>query len=178
MPDPMYGIQDDGLALTSGPDDGYRGISRWPLMKVISGGQTGADQAGLRAAKALGYMTGGWVPRGWRTDDGPAPWLGTEYGCCTDESNSYRPRTRRNVYHSTGTILFGHAASPGSALTCAFCQQYGKPLALADGWDATAIRAWVIRHQIETLNVAGNRERTNQGIGARVEAILRDALGR
>jgi hypothetical protein len=42
---------------------------------VITGGHTGADQAGLRAARACGIPTGGWVPRGWLTEAGPAPWL-------------------------------------------------------------------------------------------------------
>jgi Circularly permutated YpsA SLOG family len=37
------------------------------LKKIISGGQTGADQAGLRTAKRLGIETGGWMPQGWRT---------------------------------------------------------------------------------------------------------------
>ena len=31
------------------------------LERVISGGQTGADQAGLRAARACGIPTGGWL---------------------------------------------------------------------------------------------------------------------
>ena len=30
---------------------------------VISGGQTGVDQAGWRAAKACGIRTGGWMPK-------------------------------------------------------------------------------------------------------------------
>jgi Circularly permutated YpsA SLOG family len=32
------------------------------LDKVISGGQTGAAQAGWRAARAVGIATGGWMP--------------------------------------------------------------------------------------------------------------------
>ena len=39
------------------------------------GGQTGADQGGLRAARACGIPTGGWAPRGWQTEDGPCPAL-------------------------------------------------------------------------------------------------------
>jgi hypothetical protein len=58
--------------------------SRGPIRaeKVISGGQTGADQGGLRAAKAAGIPTGGWAPRGWLVEsphghrDIAAPWLG------------------------------------------------------------------------------------------------------
>ena len=49
------------------------------LRKVVSGGQTGADQAGLRAARAAGIETGGWAPKGWETEEGPAPWL-SDYG--------------------------------------------------------------------------------------------------
>lgn len=45
------------------------------LTKVISGGQTGVDQAALRAAKAARIPTGGYAPKGWLTEDGPAPWL-------------------------------------------------------------------------------------------------------
>ena len=46
------------------------------LEPVISGGQTGADQAGLRAAQACGIPTGDQAPRGWLTEAGPAPRAG------------------------------------------------------------------------------------------------------
>jgi len=45
------------------------------LACVVSGGQTGVDQAALRAARASGIATGGWAPKGWATEAGPAPWL-------------------------------------------------------------------------------------------------------
>jgi len=44
------------------------------IERVINGGQTGVDQAGLRAARA-GIPTGGWPPQGWLTEAGAAPWL-------------------------------------------------------------------------------------------------------
>lgn len=44
-----------------------------PLRWIISGGQTGADQGGLDAGKALGLKTGGLMPKGWRTEAGPRP---------------------------------------------------------------------------------------------------------
>ncbi|MFO7971456.1 MAG: putative molybdenum carrier protein [Desulfobacterales bacterium] len=34
------------------------------LTKIISGGQTGADQAALDAAIELGIPHGGWIPKG------------------------------------------------------------------------------------------------------------------
>jgi Circularly permutated YpsA SLOG family len=43
---------------------------------VISGGQTGADQAGWRAAQACDIPTGGWMPLHFMTENGPDGSLG------------------------------------------------------------------------------------------------------
>ena len=43
--------------------------------KVVTGGQAGADQGALRAARAAGIATGGYALAGWVTEAGPAPWL-------------------------------------------------------------------------------------------------------
>ena len=43
------------------------------IEKIISGGQTGADQAALDAAIKLGIPHGGWMPIGRMTEDGPLP---------------------------------------------------------------------------------------------------------
>ena len=53
------------------------------LDKVISGGQTGADQAGWRAARAVGIPTGGWMPLGFLTEDSPRPEFADLYGAHT-----------------------------------------------------------------------------------------------
>ena len=50
------------------------------LGKVITGGRTGADQAGWRAACAHGIITGGAMPKGDRTEDGPRPEFAELYG--------------------------------------------------------------------------------------------------
>ena len=50
------------------------------LEKIISGGQSGADRAGWRAAKAFGVSSGGWMPRGILTDDGPHPEFADQFG--------------------------------------------------------------------------------------------------
>ena len=39
-------------------------------LKIVSGGQTGADRGGLEAAIHLGLDWGGWAPKGWRAEDG------------------------------------------------------------------------------------------------------------
>ena len=48
--------------------------------RVTSGGQTGADQAGLAVAKRLGIPTGGCMRNGWLTEDGPFPDVAAAYG--------------------------------------------------------------------------------------------------
>jgi ribosomal protein L33 len=40
------------------------------LKKIISGGQTGADQAALDVAINLGIPHGGWIPKGRKTEKG------------------------------------------------------------------------------------------------------------
>lgn len=67
-----------------------RGIEKRLLLeKVISGGQTGADQAGLKAAKKCGIPTGGFIPPRFVTSNGPSPWLGEEYGLVEIEPGSF-----------------------------------------------------------------------------------------
>ena len=50
------------------------------VRKCISGGQTGADFAGLEAARICGILTVGTAPKGFRTLDGSNPDLGSVYG--------------------------------------------------------------------------------------------------
>ncbi len=42
-------------------------------LKIVSGGQTGVDQGALEAALDLGLVWGGWVPKGWRAENGTVP---------------------------------------------------------------------------------------------------------
>src|ERR1035437_7913985 len=99
------------------------------VKRVISGGQTGADQAGLAAAQSLGIDTGGCAPWNWMTDDGPAEGLLVAYGLMPGpkDSSIYRKRTEANVRDSDGTVLFGKLSSPGSRLTHTYCMQYMRP---------------------------------------------------
>ena len=43
------------------------------IRKVISGGQTGVDRAGLDAAVNAGIPIGGYCPKGRRAEDGVIP---------------------------------------------------------------------------------------------------------
>ena len=80
-------------------------MAGWKLRSVISGGQSGADQAGISAAKFLEYQTGGRCPKGWLTENGAEPWL-REFGLLETSSPGYSSRTYANVLGSDGTVIF------------------------------------------------------------------------
>lgn len=155
-------------------------------MKIISGGQTGADQAGLAAAKELGIETGGWLPKGCTTADGPRPDLLKLYGMKEHPQRGYPPRTERNVLDSDGTIMFGDYLSPGCKLTAKFCARYNKPILTVSFFTTNPhaanedcivlISNWIAENNIYTLNVAGNRESKNPGIFEFTRDVLLRAL--
>jgi hypothetical protein len=127
--------------------------------KIISGGQTGADYAGLLAGVQLGLETGGTAPRGWRIcledgRDGSNPEL-ARFGLIEHASRDYPPRTKQNVADADGTVWFGYAGSPGGKLTVNTARRLGKPCIVNPS--AHELRDWLEQNRIEVLNVAGNR---------------------
>jgi hypothetical protein len=83
---------------------------------VVSGGQTGADQAGWRAAQACGIETGGWMPLHFMTEDGPDSSFGRLYGAKAMPTGDYAARTARNIRESDGTLWFGNTDTPGAKI--------------------------------------------------------------
>lgn len=162
------------------------------IEQVISGGQTGVDQVALAVAQSLGFKTGGTVPKGWRTDDGPAPWLGTQYGCVEDFSSQYEPRTARNVRDAQMTLWFGDIGSPGGQLTrkLALIEQNrqaphyrwlfvtGKesPGTLTEIPEILSSIFFGCSEWLKVLNVAGNRLRYHPEATELAREILTKAL--
>jgi hypothetical protein len=149
------------------------------LEKLISGGQTGADQAGWRAAQAFGLPTGGWMPRGFLTEDGPHPEFAEHYGAAELPTESYPARTEQNVQDSDGTLWFGATTTAGAQATIGTAHTLRKPcLPIYPGasFKPAHVVAWVTENAIRTLNVAGNRESEEPGIGVRVEQFLGQVL--
>ena len=142
-------------------------------IKIVSGGQTGVDQAALRAARAAGLETGGWAPQGWATEDGPAPWL-ADWGLVECEEPGYPARTRANVRDSDATLWLGDYHSPGGRTTLDACRLQGKPFMICYPVTtrSSQVVAWIRERSPAVLNVAGNRESTSPGIGARAERFL------
>ena len=154
------------------------------LIKIISGGQTGADQGGLYAAHDLAIPTGGIAPQDWLTEEGPQRELLRGFGLTECSEPGYSPRTRANVLGSDGTLLVGQFQRGGSALTHKIAEQAGKPmffLEFASRPDSSRVeefRFWLHRHRIRVLNVAGNRESQSPGIQEFTREFLVLALQR
>jgi hypothetical protein len=145
-------------------------------MKVISGGQNGADQAGIEAAKIVGLKTGGWLPKGCRTLDGPRPKFLDLYQMQEHASASYARRTEANVRDSDGTIRFARVfSSAGEKCTLKAIKWFNKPDLKIDVDNLPAVEqvvSWIKQHNIQVLNIAGNSEQTAEGIGKIVREYL------
>lgn len=95
-------------------------------LRIHSGGQTGADLAGLWVAKTLGLPTGGVAPLGYKTLNGPQPGLKDLFDL--GQFGDYRSRTIKNVRDADATIIFSRKmSSPGTVLTRNACTKYTKP---------------------------------------------------
>jgi hypothetical protein len=156
------------------------------LIKIVSGGQTGADMGALLAARKLDIASGGFAPRGWLTEDGAQEKLLRGLGLIECEEDGYPARTRRNVESSDGTLLIGQHQSGGSHLTYEIAKQLKKPLFLVAFRRSTDVKAddarieefhyWLERYNIQVLNVAGNRESETPGIAEFTSCFLEIAL--
>ena len=147
------------------------------IRKIVSGGQSGVDRAGLDAAQALGVPCGGWCPRGRLAEDGAIP---PRYPLRETPTAAYTQRTRWNVRDSDGTLILNRGPlEGGTALTADLAGKLRKPcliLDLAARPDPAMVRAWAAAHQVRVLNVAGPRERRQPGITRQARAFLRRLL--
>ena len=146
--------------------------------KIVSGGQTGADRAGLDWAIARDIPHGGWCPAGRLAEDGPIP---ERYRLEETPTESYALRTEWNVRDSDATVIFslGPNLTGGSDLTRELAKQRGKlwlhlsKARSADVEEAAArLRDFVDGNFVEILNVAGPRSSTEPGIGDFTRAVL------
>lgn len=150
-------------------------------MRIISGGQTGADRGGLDAAIELGIEHGGSCPRGRKAEDGVIP---NQYKLTQTISSGYTDRTRLNIVDSDITLIFLGFQVPlngGSKLTASICVQARKPHMVIDTGqplDRTIqeIAGFIKAHNPNIINIAGNRESKAHGLQAKVRTILVNAL--
>jgi len=160
------------------------------IIRIISGGQTGADRGGLDSAlrcRISRISYGGWCPKGRRAEDGIIP---DKYQLQETESTSYVPRTEANVVDSDATLIFTIGKlSGGSLRTLEFAQKHQRPVLHIDIGKYSreeavkSIVKWLAEKATKptpprncVLNVAGQRESKAPGIQEKVTAIMVDVL--
>jgi hypothetical protein len=146
------------------------------LRKIISGGQTGADVAGLDVAIKHGIPHGGAIPKGRLTENGSLP---EKYVLQEMTTKSYPKRTEKNVLDSDGTVILTHGILVGgSLLTQKKAIQHKKPVIHLDMNKVTVEKGADLLHDfienngIEILNVAGSRASKDPDICTKTSQVL------
>jgi hypothetical protein len=147
------------------------------IERIISGGQTGVDQAALRVAKSFQIPTGGWAPKGYLTETGPAPWLAREYGLREAQfpagepteprwkwdAQCYRFRNGENAAEADVCLWYGDPMSRGAVATFRAADKAEIPV-LVHVRDSH-YRIFKFLDHCRILWIAGNRESGSPGIG-------------
>lgn len=156
-------------------------------LRVISGGQTGADLAGLWAAKIYGVETGGFAPKGWTTQLGPKPQLSSVFGLVESDS-LYHDGPLGNCENSGATVIFASdARSPGTKLTIHHCITKHVHYRLFSFSDKNPfVRTYapcvlqIVRDVMEgagVINIAGNSTQTSSSAFSVTFATMCAVLG-
>jgi hypothetical protein len=131
------------------------------LKKVISGGQTGAEQAALDVAIKLGIPHGGWIPRGRQTEDGILP---DKYQLKEMPESGYAKQAEKNVMEADGTLILSHGRLVGGAeYTRKMAVKHNRlwlhiDLTKTGAFEASQrIANWISSSNILVLNIAGPR---------------------
>lgn len=154
------------------------------ILRIRSGGQTGADRAGLDAALEFGLEVAGWCPAGgWAEDFPEPPGLLLHYPQLrSTPSADPAQRTAWNVRDAHATLVVdpsSEMASPGADLTVAAAHVLGRPLLRVARAEPDVILDVLDRVGLElTVNVAGPRESESPGTYAATLALLRAILER
>jgi [ribosomal protein S5]-alanine N-acetyltransferase len=145
-------------------------------LKIVSGGQTGADRSALDWAIAHGVPHGGWCPKGWLAEDGP---IDARYKLEETPSKDYVQRTEWNARDSDGTVVFSIKAvlTGGSKKTVNLARQHHKPVLhlWRDGGLSSpegALLRFIRHNNIKVLNVAGPRASKESEVAAFVKDVL------
>lgn len=150
------------------------------IKKIISGGQTDADQAALDSAIKLDMPHGGWIPRGRITETGPLP---DEYKLQEIPDDSYPSHTEQNVIDSDGTVIITHGKRNNvSDYVREMAEKHGRAWIQID-LDITApldaalkISNWIMENSIAILHVTGLRADKDHKIYAKTCDIIEGVI--
>jgi len=143
------------------------------IEKVITGGQSGAEQAAWAAARRAGIATGGYMPRGFATEEGPEPRLGALYGAIEFPLGEAQ-RIRANLRRADMLLWFGDPLSDQGRSVIEASRELGKPFfSVEPGATPVAdVVAWLTVFEVKTLLIAGSPASRAPGLGPRVGRFL------
>jgi len=131
------------------------------IKKIISGGHPGAERAALDAAIKLDIPHSGWAYKGRKTDDGILP---EEYKVKEIIDKSFSNRIEKNVLDAAGVVIFACGKPTiGLKVVEELASKYKRPCLHIDlsqlqlNVAAATIRAWLIKNEIETVYVTGQK---------------------
>jgi hypothetical protein len=133
-------------------------------LTIVSGGQTGADRAGLDWAIANEIEHGGWCPKGRKCSDGV---LSSIYKLSETPRSFYIERTEWNVRDSDVTLIFtmSDVLDGGSKRTAEFAQKHAKPfLHIHPSTPIKQIIDFLSNRDLKRLNIAGKSAANANGI--------------
>ncbi|MBW2603396.1 MAG: hypothetical protein JRE28_03625 [Deltaproteobacteria bacterium] len=129
------------------------------LKKIISGGQTEADQGALDIAIKLRIPYGGWIPKGRTTEAGTLP---ERFQLKETSSENYSECIRQNVMDATGTLILSYGRLTGDldlarkATLRSGRQMLGIDLDQMDDIKAALLlKDWILLYRIEVMYVIG-----------------------
>lgn len=142
------------------------------IEKIVSGGQTGSDRAGLDAAITLNIPHGGWCPKGRLAELGGT--IPDKYQLQETNSSDFSERTKLNIRDSDGTLIFVPKlpldVNDGTVLTIQEVKDKEKRYLIIDLSTTphpqpiiNEIIDWVKTNNIRILNIAGPRESLSPG---------------
>ena len=150
------------------------------INKIISGGQTGADQAVLDSAMKLGIPHGGWIPKGRITEAGPLP---DKYKLKEMPTDNYSECIEKNVKDSKGTLIISYGKLTGDL-------DYARKVTLNNGNQllgidlnqtipfkaASLANDWIQLKHIDVLYVVGPKASVNPDVWKHTAHIVEGAL--
>jgi len=150
------------------------------LKKIISGGQTSADQAALDAAIKLGIAHGGWIPQGRTTESGTLP---ENYKLQEMPTDDYSKCIEQNVKDSKGTLIIFYGKLSGDLYRAERetlkhkHQLLGVDLNQTIAFHAASlVNDWIQLRYIDVLYVVGPGKAANPNAGKHTKLMLERAL--
>ncbi len=129
------------------------------LKKIISSGQTEADQAALDMAIKLGIPHGGWIPKGRITETGALP---ERFELQEMSSENHSECIRQNVMDATGTLIISYGRLTGDLDSARKATlRYGRQMLsvdldqMDDLKAASLVKDWIHLYRIEVMFVIG-----------------------